>query len=145
MLGMMITGHGEFSVGMKQALEMIAGEQVFCEAVPFFEDMELEAFNLKIFETIKQLKEQTDGVLVFSDLKGGTPFNVSMLAISEIADTAMLTGVNLPTLIEGSMLRLTETDPVALAKILMNTGREGLEQVDFPVKREETEQEIGGI
>ena len=37
MIGLILTGHGQFAVGVGQALEMIAGKQAAYRVVPFLE------------------------------------------------------------------------------------------------------------
>ena len=37
-----------------------------------------------------------DGVLVFTDLLGGTPFNQSMMIAQDVDNVEVLTGTNLP-------------------------------------------------
>ena len=79
MIGFILTGHGHFSNGLKSALDMIAGPQQAFEIVPF-EEGEAGAYADKLHDAIKAMRDQTDGVLVFCDLMGGTPFNQSMIA-----------------------------------------------------------------
>ncbi|AZP03186.1 PTS sugar transporter subunit IIA domain-containing protein [Jeotgalibaca ciconiae] len=42
----MITGHGEFSLGINDALEMIAGKQEGVKFVPFFKNESTDMLNL---------------------------------------------------------------------------------------------------
>ena len=37
MIGLILTGHGEFAIGVGHALEMIAGKQTAYKVVPFLE------------------------------------------------------------------------------------------------------------
>ena len=99
MIGFLLTGHGEFAPGLASALELVAGKQEAFKVVPF--DVEKAAEYPELLHTeIEQLREETDAVLVFVDLLGGTPFNQAMINTQSISDVNVVTGTNLPMLIE---------------------------------------------
>lgn len=127
MIGCIVTGHGEFAGGLAQALTMIAGEQEHFEAVPFRETEPLDAFAGRMKAALQRLLEQTDGVLVFTDLMGGTPFRTAMLAAAGHENVAVLTGTNLPMLIEIGLMRSAQSDVHALARTAEEAGRAGLQ------------------
>ena len=78
MIGFILTGHGHFSTGLKSALDMIAGPQEAFEVVTFTEE-EAGAYGDTLRAAVKDMREKTDGVLIFCDLMGGTPLNQSMM------------------------------------------------------------------
>ena len=82
MIGFILTGHGHFSTGLKSALDMIAGPQEAFEVVTFTEE-EAGAYGDTLRAAVKDMREKTDGVLIFCDLMGGTPFNQSMMITAE--------------------------------------------------------------
>ena len=49
MIGLILTGHGQFAVGVGQALEMIAGKQAAFKVVPFLESDPMDALE-QIYE-----------------------------------------------------------------------------------------------
>lgn len=110
MIGFILTGHGEFAPGLASALELVAGQQEAFRVVPFEVEKAAEYPEL-IHEEIRALREETDGVLVFVDLLGGTPFNQAMMATQAVSDVSVVTGTNLPMLIETLFTR--NSDPTA--------------------------------
>ena len=72
MVGFVLTGHGDFSVGLDSSVKMIAGPQEEFDVVPFHED-EAGEFPQKLGDAIAASAERNDGVIVFCDLMGGTP------------------------------------------------------------------------
>ena len=78
MVGCVLTGHGTFANGLADALKMIAGEQEAFVPVPFIE-AGAATYPETLSATISDLLDTTDGVLVFCDLLGGTPFNQAMI------------------------------------------------------------------
>lgn len=131
MIGCLLTGHGNFGKGLYHSLEMIAGPQENFEVISFLEELPLEEYGATINESVKRLAEKTDGVIVFSDLLGGTPFKTAMMAAYQMANVAVIAGTNLPVLVESSVLRLMATDAKQLANNLIETGRDGLQVVEL--------------
>ncbi len=104
MVGFVLTGHGQFSNGLKSAVDMVAGDQPNFAIVPF-EGSEAVTFGDDLRKTITDMAAECDGVLVFVDLWGGTPFNQSMIISSDVENMEIVTGTNLPMLVELVMTR----------------------------------------
>lgn len=147
MIGCIVTGHGGFAPGMMRAIEMIAGNQEYFKVIAFEEEEELESFEMKFQQAVEELLEDTSGVLIFSDLLGGTPFRSSMLTASQYENVEVLTGSNLPMLIEIGLLRQFEDDVQALARQAVETGKQGIQnpQLDLNCKEIECFDEVEGI
>ncbi|WP_319468926.1 PTS sugar transporter subunit IIA [uncultured Trichococcus sp.] len=147
MIGCIVTGHGEFAIGMTQALTMIAGDQEHYEVVPFYEENSLETFEDNIGKSIASLRENTDGVIIFTDLMGGTPFRTAMMQASEYDKVEVITGTNLPMLIEIGLGRIYSEDVEALAVQAVQVGMQGVQHPKLPVvaDEKENESELEGI
>lgn len=147
MIGCIVTGHGEFAIGMTQALTMIAGDQEHYEVVPFYEENSLETFEDNIGKSIASLRENTDGVIIFTDLMGGTPFRTAMMQASEYDKVEVITGTNLPMLIEIGLGRIYSEDVEALAVQAVQVGMQGVQHPKLPVvaDEKENENELEGI
>lgn len=125
MIGFILTGHGRFSVGLKSALDMIAGPQEAFETVTFEED-EAGTFGDRLREAVREMRAKTDGVLVFCDLMGGTPFNQAMMITAEQEDVSVVAGTNLPMLIDLAMARTPEATMEELVSEAVEVGKEGV-------------------
>lgn len=121
MIGIVVTGHNHFATGVSSTVEMVAGQQPQYKAVDFTEDMSPELLNERLIEAIKET-DSGNGVLIFTDLKGGTPFNQSVMASVQYENVKVLTGTNIAMLLEGSLARLASEDVNALADQLVETG-----------------------
>ena len=126
MIGCILTGHGSFAPGMMGAVEMIAGPQLDFEVVPFEESASLETFETQMKEAIEKLLDKTEGVAIFSDLMGGTPFRTAMLQAADKDKVAVIAGVNLPTIIEGSGLRHSYENVDEFVDLIVSIGKDGL-------------------
>lgn len=141
MIGCIVTGHGEFAIGMTKALTMIGGDQEHYAVVPFYEEDSLEMFENNMEESIANLRQHTDGVIIFTDLMGGTPFRTAMIKASEYDKVEVITGTNLPMLIEIGLGRIYSEDVDALAEQAVQVGMQGVQHPKLPVDKEAQENE----
>ena len=104
MVGFILTGHGQFAPGLASAIAMVAGDQPAFTVVPFEGD-QAASYGEDLRAAITAMREECDCVLVFTDLLGGTPFNQSMMIAQDVDNVEVLTGTNLPMVIELLFLR----------------------------------------
>lgn len=122
MVGFILTGHGQFSNGIKSALDMVAGDQPAFQIVPF-EGSQAATYGDDLRAAITSMRaECEEGVIVFVDLLGGTPFNQSMMIAADVDKVEIVTGTNLPLLIELLFARNGATDVTALAEQAVEVG-----------------------
>ena len=129
MIGIVVTGHGDFSKGIGSALRLIAGEQEAYEEVIFENECTPEVLSSRIASAIKNVNTG-DGVIVFTDLKGGTPFKESVMIAMQHDDVHVLTGTNIAMLLEASLARLSKPEIRNFAFLLAETGRSQVELFD---------------
>lgn len=125
MIGCILTGHGTFANGLADALSMIAGDQDYFIPVPFIE-AGAASYPETLASTISDLLDQTDGVLIFCDLLGGTPFNQAMMLSQNYNNVEVVTGTNLPMLLETLSLRLASTTLTNLLQTALESGIAGV-------------------
>lgn len=125
MIGCILTGHGTFANGLADALSMIAGDQDYFIPVPFIE-AGAASYPETLASTISDLLDQTDGVLIFCDLLGGTPFNQAMMLFQNYNNVEVVTGTNLPMLLETLSLRLASTTLTDLLQTALESGIAGV-------------------
>ena len=76
MIGLVVTGHGHFADGIHTSAQMIAGENEYVRYINFEEGMTPEQLAEKFNAAFDEFKS-CDGVVVLSDLPGGSPFTPS--------------------------------------------------------------------
>ncbi len=143
MIGLIVTGHGDFAKGIHDATVMIAGEQENYEIVLFQESMSLDSLQIELKEKIDLLLESNQGVVILTDLKGGTPFNTSMILSNEYTNVEVISGINLPISIEATAHAQYQDDPKELANYLADIGKQGIEIPDLSLNEETDEFETG--
>ena len=136
MIGLILTGHGEYAVGVGHALEMIAGKQEAFKVVPFCESEPMETLESNMKSAIIELQNTTEGIVVFADLLGGSPFKAAMLSATNFENVKVV-GTNLPMLIEIAMFREFSNDVQAVVTQSLNAGKEGIQHVVLSKKVEE--------
>ncbi len=98
MIGGIIVSHGKLSEELLNALTIILGEAPNIEAISIGWYDDVEESKRKINACLKRV-DQKAGVLIFTDMFGGTPSNLSFGFIKE-SQVEVVTGVNLPMLIK---------------------------------------------
>lgn len=77
MIGLVVTGHGHFAEGIHTSAQMIAGENDYVRYINFEEGMTPEQLAEKFNAAFDEFKS-CDGVVVLSDLPGGSPFKTAV-------------------------------------------------------------------
>ncbi|MGP1376282.1 MAG: PTS fructose transporter subunit IIA [Bulleidia sp.] len=126
MIGIVVTGHGSFATGLTSSVRLIAGEPTQYETVDFLPEDSVETLTEKLREAFSQLASCKEGILVFTDLTGGSPFKAAAELSMQAGEQkiVVLSGTNLGMLIEANMMRqFTEDDVVTFADHMVETGR----------------------
>jgi PTS system mannose-specific IIA component len=98
MIGGIIVSHGKLAEELLNALNIILGEAVNIEAISIGWYDDVEGSKIKINQSLRRV-DQKNGVLIFTDMFGGTPSNLSFTFLKE-GQVDIITGVNLPMLIK---------------------------------------------
>lgn len=98
MVGLIIATHGNTCVELVKSAEMFSGPLKNCETWALNPGDNIEQGEKELEQCVERLDEG-DGVMIMTDLFGGTPSNLS-LKISMRKNVGVLTGVNLPMLIQ---------------------------------------------
>lgn len=102
MFGTLITTHGNLGNELIKSAELIKGRLENTIHISVDQTKDVEGLKKEISLAIKKL-DKGKGVLILTDLFGGTPSNISLSFMKE-DKVEVLTGVNLPML-----LKLSET------------------------------------
>ena len=124
MISVLISTHGNTASRLLDTTEMIIGKQDNVAAVDFERGMGADDLRAKIDEALKNL-DQSEGVLFLVDLFSGTPFNVSSQIALADEKMDIVTGVNVPMLLETLFAR-EATDIRTVAATAKNAGTEGI-------------------
>jgi PTS system mannose-specific IIA component len=123
MVGLLIVTHCDLCKELLSAAEFIVGKVDGADTVAITETSGSENIRKKIEAKVKALNTG-DGVIILTDMFGGTPSNLSLSFLRE-NEVEVLTGVNLPMIIaitqNRSALKLT-----VLAEKALEAGKGGI-------------------
>ena len=104
MIGIVIVTHGQLGDALIGAAEFIIGSRPEAmESVSIDLSQNADKLRSKIARGIKKVEGQ-EGILILTDMFGGTPSNLSYSFLEE-GHIEVLSGVNLPILIQAANLR----------------------------------------
>lgn len=123
MINLILISHGSFAAGVREAAEMILGEQENLEVFGVFPGDTLESFSAKLEKAIDRFGDP-ENTLILSDLPCGTPSNTAMMMALKHHVRA-LSGCNLPMVVEVLSMR-TEIGMDELIETACQAGRDGI-------------------
>lgn len=123
MLGFVVVTHGNLASELIATTEMIVGQMEGVMAVSIAPSCTQEDARKSIGEAIG-LVDKGRGVLILTDLFGGTPSNLS-ISFLEDKKVEIVTGVNLPMMTKLSNVR-ENLDIDDTAKLLQSYARENI-------------------
>ena len=126
MIGIVIVAHGGLAKEYLAAVEHVVGKQPGIRAIAIEPDHNRSQKQREICEAADAV-DTGDGVVVVTDMFGGSPSNLSLLACQS-DDRCILYGANLPMLIKLAKSRhLKVNDAVAMAA---DAGRKYIDSMD---------------
>lgn len=123
MIGVVIVTHGKLARDLVEVTEMIVGESSHFIPVTILPDEGIAEIAQKVDTAIKAA-DQGKGVLILTDLFGGTPSNVSLSFIQD-NKVEVLSGVNLPMTIKIATSHEI-TDLKELSRLAKTTGKKNI-------------------
>ncbi len=123
MVGVLIVTHKDLAEALLTVQGLILGRQEGILALSLDPDAPAETLVQQIQNSIAQLNNG-DGVLILTDMLGGTPSNISLSFLQE-GKVEVVTGVNVPMLMKLAHLRQGKSlREIALA--LKESGQAGI-------------------
>ena len=142
MIGLIISGHGNFASGLHTSLNLIAGEPSNVEYIDFEEIDTIETLREKYYLALKNLNH-CESILALSDLAGGSPFKTLVEIKTEIEKPMeVIGGTNLPMALEISMGKDFMEDLYSLTESAIEVGKNGVVKFEF-IAHEDIECEDG--
>ena len=103
MIGLVIVTHGALAKALRDAMEHVVGAQKSLATVCVESDAGFDSQRAEIASRIAEV-DQGDGVILLTDMFGGTPSNLA-LSLTQPGAVEILGGVNLPMLVKLAKIR----------------------------------------
>lgn len=116
MIGLILVTHGRLAAEFIVAMEHVVGPQDAIEGICIGAEDDMEVRREDIAKAIRRV-DQGDGVIILTDLFGGTPSNLA-ISLMKVDKVEVIAGVNLPMLIrlEGARKAMGVRAAVAAAR-----------------------------
>jgi PTS system mannose-specific IIA component len=99
MIGLVVATHGNLGSELLLSAQMIIGPVINARSVSITHDSSMEVIRDAIAEAVTEVGKDDHGVIIVTDMFGGTPANVSMTFL-EPQSVEVITGVNLPMILK---------------------------------------------
>ncbi|MCK3658616.1 PTS mannose transporter subunit IIAB [Pasteurellaceae bacterium Pebbles2] len=137
-IAIIIATHGVAAEQLLKTTEMLIGEQENVATIDFVPGENAETIMGKYQEQLSTNLAHCDQVLFLVDTWGGSPFNAANRVADGNENMNIVTGVNVPMLVETFMARDDNPSLQELTEIALETGRTGVRALHFDVSEEES-------
>jgi mannose PTS system EIIA component len=123
-VGVVVVTHGQLATELVNSVEMIVGDLPHVAAVSIGWHDDADRAREEISQAIARVdNEELVGVLVLTDMFGGTPTNLAVTLVTSRVE--VITGVNLPMLLKLARPQ-KPTDLASLARDMREHGRNAI-------------------
>lgn len=129
MIGIVVMSHGGLAEGLVSASEVIMGPAQQVRTLSLRREGSVDELS-NDFERVVNEVDTGDGVIVLCDLFGGSPCNVASMGLRSARNYHLVSGANLPMLIEAINSRDEGLSPAALAQRCVESSHEGIRHVN---------------
>lgn len=124
MVGLVVATHGRLAEELLRTAEGIVGRLEQCEAVSVGgSGSSMDDARARLGEAVKRV-DSGEGVLVLTDMFGGTPANLALTFLDEKLE--VVTGVNLPMILKLSTARADALSLQQAAELVMGHGQKNI-------------------
>jgi PTS system mannose-specific IIA component len=123
MVGLVVATHGRLAEELLLTAEGIVGRLERCEAVSIVAGASMDEARERIAAAVKRV-DQGDGVLVLTDMFGGTPANLALTFLGDKLE--VVTGVNLPMIMKLATARGEDVSLHSVAELVTAYGQKNI-------------------
>lgn len=131
MVGVIVTGHGNFASGICSSVNLIMGNQDKLEIVDFIETYTVENLYEELDKKMNRLSDCNE-IIVLSDLTGGSPFKTAVeVGMHRDQTVEDIGGCNLGMLIEVLMSRKFVDSLDSLVERCIEAGKQQISKFEL--------------
>ena len=108
----LVAGHADFAAGLVSAVEAITGQGAMLEPIQV-----AGLCGEDIQQLLRTRLEATGALVIFTDLQAGSCTMAARRLLREVADVVLVSGTNLPMLLEFVMSRAESSHEAAKASV----------------------------
>lgn len=139
MIGLIVTGHGNFPSVLITAIQWFVGKLKDCAAVDFRTEDAPEILYDHLLATVESM-DYCESIIILCDLVGGVPYQLSAQIAYDKKNIEVVGGANVGMLIEVAINRLEPDMTVErIANQAVITGRQQISKFHYKDKENESE------
>jgi PTS system mannose-specific IIA component len=123
MVGLVVATHGRLAEELLRTAEGIVGPLDRSEALSIGAGASMEEARARLGDAIQRMNSG-DGVLVLTDMFGGTPANLALTFLDDGIE--VVTGVNLPMILKLATARADALSARAAAELIAGYGQKNI-------------------
>ncbi|HTN52190.1 MAG TPA: PTS sugar transporter subunit IIA [Anaeromyxobacter sp.] len=123
MVGLVVATHGRLAEELLQTAQGIVGPLERCQAVSIGSGMSMDDARARLAEAVRAV-DGGEGVLVLTDMFGGTPANLALTFLDEKLE--VVTGVNLPMVLKLATARAEHPTLASIAELVTAYGQKNI-------------------
>ncbi len=135
MVGILIASHGRLGEEMVRTAEFIYGEIPRMKAANLSPNESVNSYREKIKMLVEELDEG-DGVLILTDIFGGTPFNIAITFFND-RKVEVVAGFTLAMILKLATVRNEIQNISDIAKFIVEYGRKKIYYAENPIQQKE--------
>lgn len=133
MIGVVVATHGKLAEEMIRTAQGVVGPLAQVRAVSFDASCTSD-MRAEVASAIRSV-DTGDGVLMLTDLLGGSPTNLCLSFLADLKGVEVVTGVNLPMLLKLGGLRQSGQPIAQVAHELAEAGRKSIGHASEMLRR----------
>lgn len=123
MVGLVVATHARLAEELLLTAELIVGRLEQSEAVSIGADASVDEARARLAAAVGRVNTG-DGVLVLTDMFGGTPANLALTFLDDKVE--VITGVNLPMILKLTTARNEDLSLQAVAQLVTTHGQKNI-------------------
>ncbi|MDR2574275.1 MAG: PTS sugar transporter subunit IIA [Desulfovibrio sp.] len=122
-VGIIVVSHADYGTAMLRAAESVVGPLSDCASISVTMENEVSEIVRRLEDAVNRLNKGA-GVVILTDMFGGTPANIALSLLGSHSQLEVVTGVNLPMLLKAFAMRARKLGE--LAHIAREAGVSGI-------------------
>lgn len=125
MIKVIVAGHGQYASGLYSSVKLLFGEVEQLEIIDFQQGDSFE----DLCETMEKYSKVDEEVLILTDIPGGSPAKAAVMTAFKVDNVRVLTGVNLPLLLECVIQKDICEDISALCTKILDSAKDAITEI----------------
>lgn len=125
MINFILVSHGEMANGVFNAVKLISGQHTGIELISLDEGDPIDELQNRIETAVHKLEQSSDGILIAVDLLGASPFNAASRVSVKFEHVEVISGLNLPMLLE-TLLQREALSLLEAVQLAQESGQNGI-------------------